>query len=160
MSILHIRAFQVGDEAALRSVFYASVHGLAGRHYSPEQLTAWAPLDHDAAPWAEHLRANQPFIAEIEGVMAGYADLQTSGYIDHFFVTAAHARRGVATALMAHIHQAAAGRGVARLWADVSLSAEPFFIKSGFVLEARQQVTLRGVVLDNARMCKHLQLCF
>lgn len=156
MSSLRIRNFRDGDEAALRAVFYASVHGLACKHYSPEQLNAWAPLAYDAAQWGERMRANQPFIAEIDGGMAGYADLQASGYIDHFFVAAAYAGRGAATALMAHIHQATASGGITRLFANVSLTAEPFFTKHGFVLEARQQVTRRGVVLDNARMHKHL----
>jgi len=32
-------------------------------------------------------------------VMAGYADLQADGLIDHFFVDAGHARRGVGRAL-------------------------------------------------------------
>ncbi|WP_366557468.1 hypothetical protein [Polaromonas sp.] len=57
---------------------------------------------------------------------------------------------------MVHIHQTAAIRGIARLFADVSLTAEPFFRKSGFVVEARQLVEVRGVVLANARMCKEL----
>ena len=39
-----------------------------------------------------------------------------------------------------------------RLWADVGLNAEPFFSRSGFAVEARQQVALRGQVLANARM--------
>ena len=39
-----------------------------------------------------------------------------------------------------------------RLWADVSLNAEPFFSHSGFAIEARQQVALHGQVLANARM--------
>ena len=55
---------------------------------------------------------------------------------------------------MAHIHQAAASRGITQLFADVSLTAEPFFRKSGFVVESRQLVEVRGVVLANARMCK------
>lgn len=41
---------------------------------------------------------------------------------------------------------------MARIWADVSLNAEPFFSRSGFAVEARQQVTLCGQVLANARM--------
>lgn len=45
---------------------------------------------------------------------------------------------------------------MARLWADVSLCAEPFFSRNGFVVEARQQVEVRGVVLANARMAKRL----
>ena len=59
-------------------------------------------------------------------------------------------------ALMAHIHQSAAARGLGRLFADVSLTAEPFFAQWGFGVEARQQMERSGVVLTNARMGKPL----
>ena len=153
---MHIRTFRNGDETALRAIFHSSVHALACKDYTAEQLDAWAPRQYDAAQWGERVRGNQPFIAEIEGHIAAYADLQPSGYIDHFFVAGAYAGRGVARALMVHIHQTAANRGTTRLFADVSVTAEPFFTRIGFVIEARQLVEVRGVVLANARMCKEL----
>lgn len=88
--------------------------------------------------------------------MAGFADLQPSGCIDPLFVAGDYAGRGVGRALMAQIHPAAQRAGMVRLWADVSLSAEPFFQRSGFVVEVRQPVALRGQVLVNARMTKAL----
>lgn len=151
-----IRNFRSGDAPLLRAVFHASVHQLAARNYTPEQREAWAPLAHDAALWAARLQSNQPFVAELDGEMAGFADLQDSGYIDQFFVAPAFAGRGVAKALMAHIETSAARRDIPTLFADVSLAAEPFFIKSGFTVERRQQVERVGVVLANARMCKVL----
>ncbi|CAN7153344.1 GNAT family N-acetyltransferase [Acidovorax sp. LjRoot66] len=157
-----IRDFRPGDAPALRALFHASVQGLTGAQYSPEQRNAWAPLAYDVAQWDARLQANQPFVAEMASStcthigteIAGFSDLQASGYIDHFFVAPAHAGQGVAHALMAHIHAQAALRGIARLWADVSLTAEPFFAKSGFAVELRQQVERHGVVLANARMAK------
>lgn len=153
---MHIRNFHPGDESALRTVFYSSVHDLARRHYTAEQLEVWAPRQYDAAQWGERMRGNRPFIAEVDGCIAGFADLQDSGYVDHFFVAGAFAGRGVGRALMAHIHQSAAERGMGRLFADVSLAAEPFFAKWGFGVEARQQVERSGVVLANVRMGKVL----
>ena len=43
MPSFHIRNFCPGDEPALRAVFHASVHGLACKDYTAEQLAAWAP---------------------------------------------------------------------------------------------------------------------
>lgn len=153
-----IRNFRPGDEALLRAVFHASVHGLACRDYTPEQLAAWAPLEHDSAQWAERMRVHRPFVAQVEGsaAVAGFADLQEGGYIDMFFVAPAHAGQGVARALMAHLHAQAAQRGIGQLHADVSLTAEPFFAASGFAVQARQQVARAGVVLHNARMTRRL----
>jgi len=159
MPSLHIRNFRPGDEPALRAVFHASVHGLACKDYTAEQLAAWAPLHYDATQWAERMQANQPFIAQMQqgsDAIAGFADLQANGYIDMFFVAPALAGQGVARALMAHIHAQAAQRGIAQLHAHVSLTAEPFFAAQGFVVQERQQVERAGVVLRNARMAKSL----
>jgi putative acetyltransferase len=154
---MQIRNFRPGDAPLLRTVFHASVHQLCARNYTPEQREAWAPLEHDAAQWAARLQARQPFVAELDGALAGFADLQDSGYIDLFFVAPAFAGRGVAKALMAHIDATAARRGITALYADVSLTAEPFFSRSGFAVERRQQVERAGVVLANARMSKALR---
>ena len=173
---LHIRNFRRGDEPALRALFYAAVHGLACQDYTPGQLNAWAPAVYDPAAWNERIQSNRPFVAEapdLSGVgldkgeatacangennaIAGFADLQATGYIDHFFVAPAFARQGVARALMAHVHAQAAARGITQLQADVSLTAEPFFAANGFVVQERQQVEPLRVVLCNARMVKTL----
>ncbi len=149
-----IRPFRSGDEPALHAVFHSAVHGIAARRYSPEQLEAWAPADYDTEQWAERIRRIQPFVAEIDGQPVGYADLQANGTIDHFFVAAAHARRGVGQRLMGHILGLAMQRGLPRVQAHVSRSAESFFARNGFAVMARQTVTVRGVPLDNALMVR------
>lgn len=149
-----IRSFRPGDEPALRAVFHAAVHGLAAAHYRPEQLDAWAPTDYDTALWGERIRHLQPFVIELDGVPIAYADLQADGTIDHFFVSAAHARQGVGQQLMNHILALAAQRSLSHVQAHVSLTAEPFFARNGFVVMARQTVTVRGVALNNARMVR------
>jgi putative acetyltransferase len=158
MTAISIRPFRPADAPALRALFHAAVHGRAQAHYTPEQRAAWAPPQYDAAQWADRMQALQPFIAQVQGAdaLAGFADLQANGYIDMFFVAPAYARRGVARALMAHIHAQAALRGIAQLHAHVSLTAEPFFAAQGFVVQERQQVERAGVVLCNARMAKSL----
>lgn len=153
---LRIRSYQPGDAPALRRVFESSVHTLAARDYRPAQLAAWAPHDHDAARWAERMQHIRPFVAERGGTMAGFADVQPSGHIDMFFVSGDHAGRGVATALMAHLHAVAQAQGIAALHANVSLRAERFFLASGFAIEMRQEVERAGVILRNARMRKVL----
>ena len=151
-----IRNFIPGDETALRNVFMSSVHTLARDFYAEEQLDAWAPADYDKQAWASKIAALRPFVATVDGQVAGYADLQETGYIDHFFVSGDFSGRGVGNALMQHIHEVAAKRGVLRLSAHVSLSAERFFAKHGFLVDERQTAVVMGIPLTNARMSKAL----
>ncbi len=151
-----IRPYREGEAAALWDVFHSSVHGIACRDYAPAQLDAWAPLQVDAAAWAERLQAIRPFVAEAGAKRLGYADLQPDGTIDHFFVAAEAAGAGVGTALMGRIHEAALGQGLPSLHAEVSLTARPFFEKWGFAVETGQTVVKRGVELHNLKMRKYL----
>ena len=151
---MHIRDYMPGEEAILREVFRSSVRQLAGAYYTDEQIDAWAPAAYDRDKWREKMAANRPFVAVIGNRVAGYADLQAIGHIDHFFVSPEFARRGVGSALMRHIHDVARERGLTRLCADVSLAAEAFFTRHGFVVDRRQSVPVRGMALSNAHMIK------
>jgi putative acetyltransferase len=153
---MHIRSFQQGDEPALWEVFFSAIHQTASAQYTPEQINAWAPPAADPVAWAERMRGIRPFVVEAQGAIIAYADLQESGYIDHFFVAPAVGRQGVGSALMRHIHEQARSRGIAALSSDVSLTARPFFERWGFQIERAQTVVVRGIALQNFHMSKAL----
>lgn len=154
---IDIREFKIGDEASLFNIFLSAVHEIASRDYTAEQIQAWAPDDISPELWADHIRALRPFVAIIDGDIVGYADIQPNGYIDHFFVSGRHARRGIGTKLMIRIHESAKAQGICELTADVSNTAEPFFASHGFQVEERRFPIRRGVTLQNALMRKKLQ---
>lgn len=151
-----IRPFEPAQAVALWAVFHSSVHGLTTAQYDARQRAAWAPPVCDAPAWAARMAALQPFVAWRDGVIAGYADLQPSGYIDHFYVAAEHAGHGVGRRLMTHLLQVADARGLPELHADVSLTAQPLFRAFGFVKQADGGPHRAGVHLPNARMVLRL----
>lgn len=154
-----IRPFKTGGELALLTLFQSSVRELAARDYTPEQIDAWAPKDFSDAmreQWTARIRSNKPWVVEIEGELACFADLQTTGYIDQFFVAPGHSGKGIGSALMKHLHQVAARQGINRLFAHVSLTAQAFFTYHGFVIEEERFPVMRDVVLPNALMGKNL----
>ncbi|HGE7990712.1 TPA: GNAT family N-acetyltransferase, partial [Salmonella enterica] len=107
---MKIRRFSNGDEISLFRVFFSSVHTIASHYYTREQIDAWAPADIDLERWANHIKELQPFVVELDGEIAGYADVQPNGYIDHFFVSGTYSRQGVGTLLMNCIHEEARQR--------------------------------------------------
>lgn len=149
---LLIRPYRPGDAPALRHVFEEAVHRLAAADYTEAQRHAWAPRHASAEVWAARMDALRPFVAEIGGAVAGYADLQPEGLIDHLFVAPAFARQGVGRALLEHVLDAARTRTIPSVYANVSRTAEPLFRALGFAVEARQTVVRAGVTLGNARM--------
>jgi putative acetyltransferase len=152
-----VRDFRIGDEPALYAVFYSAVHEIASQHYAPDQIDAWAPESPDMAIWTKRMQGIRPFVVECGGQIVAYADIQASGYIDHFFVSGPFSRRGVGTILMNRIHDAAQAQKIDRLTSDVSRTAQPFFRRFGFrTIEDREPV-IRGVMVPNARMEKQLQ---
>lgn len=129
---------------------------VASAHYSREQILAWAPDDLDAELWRNHMRRIDPFVVEARGELVGYADVQPSGYIDHFFVSGRHQRLGIGEMLMHRIHEEATALGLCELTSDVSRTAEPFFARYGFTVVERRAPERRGVIIPNAFMRKVL----
>jgi putative acetyltransferase len=149
---IHIRRYRPGEEGVLLEVFHSAIHTVASRDYTVEQINAWAPPNLDPIRWQKKVRAINPFVAEMDGELVGYADIQPSGYIDHFYVSGLHPGRGIGSLLMKRLLQEAEGLGARILTSDVSKTAQPFFEKFGFVVVEHRYPECFGVVVPNALM--------
>lgn len=148
---ISLRPFRPDDTPALFALFRDTVHRVNARDYSPEQLRAWAPDAFDAARWGT-LAERFAVVAEANGRTIGFTDLEPDGHIDRFFVHADHQGRGVGRAMMGALVAEAGRTGLRRLFAEVSVTARPFFERRGFTARAAQEVLVRGVALTNFRM--------
>ncbi len=154
---IHIRRYVQGEEPALFDVYYTAIHLVACRDYTTEQVEAWAPQNLDATLWRDKIRSINPFVAELEGRLVGYADVQSSGYIDHFFVSGAHPRKGVGSSLMRRILDEAQACGISTLTSDVSRTAQSFFERFAFAVVEQRSPVVRGVIVPNALMQRSCQ---
>lgn len=153
---MQIRKYHVGEEEALFEIFYSSVRENAKKYYSDEQLKSWAPNSMELLKWKERISGINPYVVILDGVIVAYADLQDSGYIDHFFVKGGYAGRGIGKVLMTHLLEEAKKKGIRELTSDVSLAAQGFFSRYGFEVSKHKEVVIRGTVLKNALMCMKL----
>lgn len=149
---LLIRNFCVGDEADLSRVFQSSIRELASADYTTEQIEVWAGASFDLEQWVMRIRELKPFVLEIDGIIVAYADLQLDGYIDHFFVAGKYSRQGLGSLLMSHIIENAITKGITTLTADVSMNAQNFFTRFGFVIVEQRSRMMQGIVLPNFLM--------
>lgn len=153
---MHIRAARDGDLPGLIELYRETVHAVGARHYTREELAAWAPDDLSPEGWAPRLARNAALVAEDGATLLGFAELSPGGSVDMLYVHKDHQGRGVATALLAALETRARGRGHARLTTNASRVAKPFFLGRGFTLLAAQTVERRGVAIENYRMEKLL----
>ncbi|CAH1589963.1 GNAT family N-acetyltransferase [Vibrio rotiferianus] len=154
--MLEIRRFESGDEETLRTLFYYTVRKICINDYTDAQVSAWAPNIYVAEDWNQKIALLNPFIVLLDGQVVGYADLQPDGYVDHFFCHWQHQGKGVGTALMQQLIAEGARNFNHRLYANVSLTAKPFFERHGFIVAKQQSVDIRGQTLTNFLMEKDL----
>ncbi|MCM3782007.1 GNAT family N-acetyltransferase [Neobacillus mesonae] len=153
---MEIRKYQYGEESQLREVFVSSIRENAKNDYSAQQLEAWAPDHINSEAWKDRIKNINPYVVIDGSEILGYADLQDTGYIDHFFVRGGHAGKGIGKLLMKHILKEAKEKKLLQLTSHVSLTAQDFYRKFGFDIVERKKVLKRGIELENALMRKRL----
>lgn len=151
-----IREFREQDAPILWALFYNTIRNINLRDYTEQQVTAWAPDEFDAQLWLKKMTVIQPFVAELDGVIVGYSDVQPSGLVDHFFCHHEYQGQGVGRALMTHVIKQAEAKGLDRIYSEVSITARPFYEHMGFTVVNEQQIEVRGSTLTNYVMERQL----
>ena len=154
---MQIREAIAADARQIVRIFHDTIHAVNTRDYSAEQVQAWSPVVPDADAWAARkFPPRSTFVAEDQGTIVGFAELEASGHVDCFYCHHRHQRRGIGTALYLRIEDQARALGLARLFVEASITAKPFFEAQGFVAVKRQTVVRQGVALANFVMEKTL----
>ena len=146
---MEIRAYTPADCQRTAALFYDTVHAVACRDYSQEQLDAWAPAAPDVSAWEDSLAANYTVVAENEGVIAGFADLAPGGYFNRLYIHRDFQRMGIASELCLALENRARMQGIKELTVHASITARPFFEKRGYKLLREQRVIRRETELTN-----------
>ncbi len=151
-----LRPFRAGDGQAVADLFVATVRTVNARDYEPAQVAAWSAAGADPARWARTLAGRAAFMAEVGGVVAGFADVTEQGLFDHLYVGPGHQGQGVGTALADAVEAAARAGGCVQVEAEVSVTARPFFAARGYRVVRAQDKAAHGLTFRNYVMVKDL----
>jgi len=157
MPAITLRPYEPADAPALLALFRDAIRRVNSRDYNPEQIAAWASDDIDPRAWANRFANRYAIVAEIDGALAGFTELEPDGHIDRFYVSADHQRFGVGKALLDALVAEAHRTDISRLYTEASITASPFFASQGFNVVAPQTVVVRGVEFVNFRMERQLR---
>ena len=147
-----VRPHRNGDIPDISRLYYDTIHLINARDYSREQVEAWAPRVPDASFWAERIKKYRVYVAEQEKSVVGFTELDTNGHIDCFFVHYQWQRRGIGTRLMDKLVVTARRERMPRLFAEVSITAAPFFRNHGFTVLRETTAVRRNVALKQFAM--------
>jgi GNAT superfamily N-acetyltransferase len=149
-----VRRYSAGEEERLWQLYRDTTHIVNGRDYTREQCERWAPATVDMAKWKERIRARNPFVAEENGRILGFAELEPDGHIDCFYCDHNHLRKGIGSKLYRAIEEEARRLKIPCLDAAVSVTAKSFFLQMGFEVVREQHNVVCGTTAPNFLMRK------
>ena len=145
-SDFRIRDYDPGDLDGVIRVFVDAIRLVARKDYNPDQIAAWSAVDRDE--WARWRLTRPTFVAEVDGEIIGFSDLENDGHLDMMFVAPHQQRRGVSKALLARVERQARMLGLTFVYAEASKTARPFFESQGFAVTGPVTIEEGGQVFD------------
>jgi putative acetyltransferase len=152
VKFMRVRTHRNGDIPHISRLYYDTIHFVNCNDYTREQIDAWAPTVPKDSFWRDRFKKYNVYVAEEGRYIVGFTELDAFGHIDCFFVHHQWQRQGVGTCLMDRVIAAARRKQIARLFAEVSITARPFFTNRGFSVVKENQVIRGGVKLEQYSM--------
>lgn len=147
--VIKVRLFETQDAEQIAQLFPDTVHAVNSRDYSTRQVSVWAPGDIHFRDWVEVCSSHFTYVADDEGVIAGFGELEPHGHIDCFYCHKNYQRCGVGSQIYRAIEAKALELLLSRLFVEASITATPFFRRMGFAVVKEQMVLRRGEAFIN-----------
>ena len=156
--IMKIFPYHKDDAKKIADLYHSAVHAVSSVYYSLEQLEAWSQTPPDYQFWKERLDKTLPYVLKIDGILAGFIELEEGGGIDCLYTHPDYQGQGVASVLYNYAETVARSRNEKELHVYASIVAKNFFSKRGFDQVSENKVKRKGVTLRNFYMVKNLLL--
>ncbi|WP_416350930.1 GNAT family N-acetyltransferase [Rivularia sp. UHCC 0363] len=153
---MKIRLFNKQDAEQIARLFHQTVREVNISNYSVNQVKAWAPDDIYFRDWINVCSQKFTYVADNNGIIAGFGELEPNGHIDCFYCHKDYQRMGVGSKIYQAIEAKAYELEIHRLYVEASITAKPFFQRMGFSVIKEQQVECRGENFINYVMEKYL----
>lgn len=152
---MKLRRFQPEDLPKVADLFYDTIHKVNCRDYSPEQIRVWSSARDRLLQQPEFFLSLYTIVAVADGQIAGYGNIDDTGYLDHLYVHSEFQGQGIASAICQELERYAWSKHAPSITVHASVTARPFFEHRGYRVLEKQQVERQGVLLTNYRMEKH-----
>jgi len=140
----------------LAQLFTNTIHKVNRKDYTKEQIESWAPTKIDYEKWKNKFEKTKPYIVKNNNKIIGFFEFENDGHIDCFYVHYDYQRQGIGNLMMSKIIEIANEKKLDKIFAEVSITAKPFFEKSSFVVESKNIVKKDKIELVNYIMTRQM----
>ena len=151
-----IRLAKETDIEQIKKLYQETILSVNIKDYTFEQVDLWAKRGVENDVWLQRINKEYFIVCEIENQIVGFCSLKSDGYLNTLFIHKGFQGQGIAKALLFNIEQHAQEVGIEELSADVSLTANSFFLKNGYTNLGQQTVCI-GIPMINNKMIKQIK---
>lgn len=138
-----LREYAMADCPILAELFYNTVHEVNAKDYSKQQLAVWATGSVDLGQWNQRFMVSSTVVAEQDGIIVGFGNLEHTGYLDMLYVHKDYQRRGIAKAICNLLERQSTAE---KITTHASITAKAFLSKesTGLLKSSRYSVGACG----------------
>lgn len=150
---IEIRPAHLDDGKQIGQIIYDTVRSINRKDYSQQQVEAWAPDPFIFSTYEE----SYAFVAELKGLIVGFGNLTSSGYLHRFYVHKEFQGQRIGSLLLKSLEDKARALGLKEITTEASITAKPFFLAKGWIVKEQQAKIWRDVSFINYKM--HKKIC-
>ena len=154
---MQIRRATHEDLTEIIQLFYDTVIIVNARDYNADQVKVWAAAANNPETWKKKVKEQLFVVAEKNRKILGFASLEDDGCLDMLYVHKDHQHEGVASALVGYLEDKARELQIDTLYSDVSITAQPFLQRRGYITERENRKLVKDVEFVNAIMRKNIR---
>jgi len=151
---MKIRKATLDDTDQIRQLFYDTINNINIIDYDSEQIKLWSSGHLKIDKWKKNITEQYFIVSESDGIITGFASITEKGYLDFMYVHKDHQGKGIATKLLAELEKFAGSLELKEIWAQVSITARPFFRSKGFEITKEFITRIEDVEFADAIMTK------
>jgi GNAT superfamily N-acetyltransferase len=156
MDNVKIRRYKPGEEKEIWDLYYNTTRKVVVNDYTQAQVERWAPENKNMKEWSQRLLVSNPFVAVNSGLIVGFVELEENGHIDYFYCHQNFIGQGIGRMLMEKVFSEAKSLKLNKLFAEVSVTAKPFFLAMGFAVDEKTNKIILGNPAKQFKMSKLL----
>lgn len=147
--MIEIREALLEDLPEITLLFRDTIQAVNSKDYSEKQIIAWSSGAEDIEKWQKRINKDYFLIAEINGLIVGFAWLKNGNYLEGMYVHKDFQRKTIGSKLLRVIESRVSLNDFDSIKSESSKTALEFFDSHFYEVEKKQKKSFKGMEFEN-----------